>query len=66
MKRLVLVCLFLLSLLTVQGQRLTYEYGYDNAGNLVTVDTRNLAPGTYVYQIVTDNNVHASGKFVKE
>lgn len=35
MKRLVLVCLFLLSLLTVQGQRLTYEYGYDNAGNRV-------------------------------
>jgi hypothetical protein len=35
MKRLVFVCLFLLPLLTVQGQRLTYEYGYDHAGNRV-------------------------------
>lgn len=36
------------------------------AGNLISVDVSNLAPGTYVYQIVTDNNVHASSKFVKE
>ncbi len=36
------------------------------SGNLISVDVRNLAPGVYVYQVVNNDKVESSGKFVKE
>lgn len=35
-------------------------------GNLIAVDVGNLAPGIYVYQVVTNAKVNANGKFIKE
>jgi len=35
-------------------------------GNLIAADIGNLAPGIYVYQVVTNAKVNANGKFIKE
>ena len=35
-------------------------------GNVIAVDVGNLAPGIYVYQVVTNAKVNANGKFIKE
>ena len=35
------------------------------AGNLIRLDTGNLAPGLYVYRIINGNSTIAEGKFVK-
>lgn len=38
----------------------------DKHGNLITVDTRNLETGLYVYKVVSGSREIASGKFIKE
>ena len=38
----------------------------DKHGNLITVDTRNLETGLYVYKVVSGSREIACGKFVKE
>ena len=38
----------------------------DKHGNLITVDTRNLETGLYVYKVISSSREIACGKFVKE
>lgn len=38
----------------------------ESQGDLIIVDTHNLASGMYVYQVITGNSICSSGKFVKE